>query len=91
MVTPVVMFFWNIGATCFDLGRNDAALASFLQAKQIFEQVQSPKVDDVAQWIADLRKRVGEKQFAALLAQVDREGMEQVVERALREMLSKEL
>jgi len=62
-----------------------------LQAKQIFEQVQSPNADDVEQWIASLRKSVGEKQFAVLLAQVEREGMEQVVERGLREMLSKDV
>jgi tetratricopeptide (TPR) repeat protein len=78
---------WNIGAACFDLSRNDAALACFLQAKQIFEQVQSPDADDVGRWMANLRKRIGEEQYAALLAQVEREGIEQVVERALREML----
>jgi tetratricopeptide (TPR) repeat protein len=82
---------WNIGAACFDLGRNDAALACYLQAKHIFEQVQSPDADGVARWVASLRKRVGEKKFAVLLAQVEREGMEQVVERALREMMSKDL
>ena len=79
---------WNIGALCSDQGQNDAALACYLQAKQIFEQMQSPDVDAVERWIADLRKRVGEKRFAALLTQVEREGMEQVVERGLREMLN---
>ena len=82
---------WNIGAACFGLGRNDAALACFLLAKQIFEQVQSPNADDVEEWIADLRERIGEEQFAALLAEVEREGMEQVVERGVREMLDEDL
>jgi tetratricopeptide (TPR) repeat protein len=80
---------WYIGAVYFGLGRNGVALACFLQAKQIFEQVQSPHVDDVAGWIASLRKRVGEKQFEALRVQVER-GPEQVVEQALREMLNEQ-
>jgi len=79
---------WNIGAACFDLGRMNVALACFLQAKRIFEQVQSPKVEGVARWIADLRKHVGEKQFEALRAQVEHEGAEEIVEQALREMVS---
>jgi tetratricopeptide (TPR) repeat protein len=81
---------WNIGAACFDVGRNDAALACLLQAKQIFEQMQSPKVDDVAGWIEDLRKRVGEKQLEALRVQVEREGAEEIVERTLREMVNEQ-
>jgi len=81
---------FNIGTACFDLGRNDAALACFLQAKHIFEQVQSPSEGAVGQWIASLRKRVGEEQFEALRAQVEREGPEQIVEQALREMVNEQ-
>ena len=80
----------NIGALCSDQGQNGVALASFLQAKQRFEQVQSPYVESVEHWIKYLRECVGEKRFAVLLTQVEREGMEQVVERGLREMLSEQ-
>jgi len=54
--------------------------------------VESPSdIEDEVQWITGLRKRVGEEQYVALLAQVEREGMEQVVERGLQEMLSKDV
>ncbi len=76
----------NIGTIYFDQHRYDVALACFLLARSIFEQVQSPDVDDEVQWIAYLRQQIGEEQFAALLAEVEPRA-EQVVEEALREGL----
>jgi tetratricopeptide (TPR) repeat protein len=82
----------NIGMLYSDWRHYNVALACILLAKQLYEQVQSPfDIEDEIQWIASLRKRIGEEQFAILLAQVEREGMEQVVERGLREMLNKDI
>ena len=57
-----------------------------LLAKTLFEQVQSPYVDEEVKWITDLRKRMGEKRFASLLAQVEPRA-EQIVAEALRKGL----
>ncbi|HLX57075.1 MAG TPA: tetratricopeptide repeat protein [Ktedonobacteraceae bacterium] len=75
---------WNIGAYYFDQSRYDVALASFLLARDIFEEVQSPNHDEVQGWIDDLRKKVGEEQFRALLARVEPRA-QQLVEQALIE------
>ncbi len=76
---------WNFGAACFDQQRYNVALACYLLAKEIYKQVQSPSADSVERWIAKLRDRIGEQQFAALLAQVEHHE-EQIVEDALREI-----
>ena len=80
------MALWNIGALYFERSRYDVALACFLLAKGIFEEVLSPKRDNVQKWIDDLRGKVGEEEFAALLARVEPQA-QQVVEQALREGL----
>jgi tetratricopeptide (TPR) repeat protein len=79
------MTLWNIGALFFEQHRHDVALAGYLLAKEIFEQVQSPDIDGVEEWIADLREEVGEQQFAVLLARVEPRA-EQIVEETLREV-----
>src|SRR5579859_616408 len=82
----------NIGIMYSNWHHYDVALACIALAKDLFEQVESPSdIEDEVQWIANLREHIGEEQYAALLAQVEREGMEQVVERGLREMLSKDV
>ena len=77
---------WNIGALYFQQSHYDVALACFLLARGIYEEVQSPHRDDEQGWIDGLREKVGGKQFAALLAQVEPQAL-QIVERALREGL----
>ena len=78
----------NIGMIYDSQSRYDVALACILRAKALFERVQSPSdVDDEVQWIAGLRKNIGEKEFVALLAQVEPRA-EQIVEETLRNRLS---
>ena len=75
---------WNLGAFYFNQGRYDVALACFLLARGIYEEVLSPNRDKVQNWIDDLHKRVGDKQFATLLAHVEPQA-HQIVEQALHE------
>ncbi len=77
---------WNIGALYFRQGRNDAALACFLLARDIYKEVLSPNHEVVQEWIDDLRKKAGEEGFAALLAKVEPQASS-IVEQALREGL----
>jgi hypothetical protein len=75
----------NIGMIYAGFGWLDAALACVLLAKALFEYVQSPSdIEDEVQWIASLRRRLGEERFAAILAQVEPRANE-IVERALQE------
>lgn len=77
------MILWNMGVIYFERKSYDVALACFLLAKCIFQEVESPDVASVESWITSLRTGVGEQQFAWLLAEVEpRAG--QVVEGALR-------
>src|SRR6266581_325734 len=76
----------NMGALYFEQGHYDVALASFLLARGIFEEVQSPNRDSVQSWTDDLREEIGEEQFATLLDQVEPKAS-QIVEQALREGL----
>ncbi len=63
----------NMGMIYSSQRRYEIALACILLAKMLFERVQSPSdVDDEVQWVANLRQRLGEEQFATLLAQVER-------------------
>jgi len=77
---------WNIGALYFEQSHYDVALASFLLARDIFDEVQSPNRDSVQSWIDGLREEIGEEQFTTLLAQVEPQAL-QIVERALHEGL----
>jgi tetratricopeptide (TPR) repeat protein len=80
----------NIGALYFAKADYPAALAYFLLAKSIFEEVQSPNRGVVQGRIDDLGGRVGNEQFAALLALVEpRAG--QIVEQSLHRGDSKGL
>ncbi len=76
----------NIGSLYFEQGQYNVALACFLLARGIFEEVLSPDRDDVQRWIDALRRRVGEEQFATLLARVEPQA-QHVVEQALRQGL----
>ncbi len=77
---------WNIGAFYFDQGRYNVALACFLLARNIFEEVQSPNRDEIQGWIDDLNQKVGEAQFVTLLSQVEPQA-QQIVEQTLHEGL----
>jgi tetratricopeptide (TPR) repeat protein len=76
----------NIGKIYFKQQRNDVALACFLLAYIIFEELQSPVRDTTQERINDLRSKVEEKQFTALLATVEPQAS-QIVGQALREGL----
>ena len=74
----------NLGALYFEQGRYNVALACFLLARSIFEEIQSPNRDKVQEWIDGLQEKVGEAQFATLLSQVEPQA-HQIVEQALQE------
>jgi tetratricopeptide (TPR) repeat protein len=77
----------NIGIIFSGQRRDEVALACILLAKTLFEQVQSSAyVDNEVQWINDFRRRMGEKQYASLLAQVEPRA-EQIVAEALQKGL----
>jgi tetratricopeptide (TPR) repeat protein len=76
----------NIGALYFERSRYDVALACFLLARGIFEEVLSPDRDAVQQWIDGLLAEVGEDEFARLLSWVEPQA-EQIVELALKDGL----
>jgi tetratricopeptide (TPR) repeat protein len=79
----------SIGILYFERRSYDAALASFLLSRNIFEEVQSSSdFQDVQAWIDALYddEEVGEKQFITLLAQVEPQA-HQIVEQALRQAL----
>lgn len=75
---------WHLGVFYFKQDRYDVALAFFLLARDIYEEVLNPDRDGVQNWIHALRSKVGEKQFAALLARVEPQA-HQIVEQALCE------
>jgi tetratricopeptide (TPR) repeat protein len=62
---------WNIGALYFQQSRNDAALACFLLARDIYLEVLSPNRERVQKWIDDLQERVGESEFVTLSERVE--------------------
>ncbi len=61
----------NIGMLYFEKGRYDLALACFLLAKDILEEVKSPDHGQPELSIKELAKKVGTKQFATYVAQVE--------------------
>ncbi|MBV9123957.1 MAG: tetratricopeptide repeat protein, partial [Planctomycetes bacterium] len=74
----------NIGMICYSQQRYELALACIVRAKALFEREQSPSdVDIEAQWIAGLRKSIGEAHFTTMLAQVEPRA-EQIVEEILQ-------
>jgi tetratricopeptide (TPR) repeat protein len=75
----------NIGTMYVEQKRYDIALACFLLAKGLFEQVQSPYKSSEEQWIDSVRKSMGEQQFAALLGRVEAQA-QQIVDAALGEL-----
>jgi tetratricopeptide (TPR) repeat protein len=76
----------NIGTLSVEQHHYDVALASFLLARNIFEEMQSPHRDEVQNWIDNLSEKIGEKQFAMLLAEVEPRPY-QIVEGALQEKI----
>jgi hypothetical protein len=58
------------------------ALACFLLAKKIFEEIQSPHRDEVQKCMDDLRGNVGDEQYSTMLKKVASQAP-QIVEQAL--------
>jgi tetratricopeptide (TPR) repeat protein len=73
-----------IGKFYFEQNHYDVALASFLLAKSILEEVQHPDRDETQRLIDKLHAKIGDEQFTALLAKVELQAQE-IVEQALRE------
>ncbi len=80
------MTLQGIGILYLKEQRYEVALACFLLAKSIFEEILSPHREKEQEWIDDLRNKVGDKQFAVLLARVQSQTF-QIVHRALDERL----
>jgi tetratricopeptide (TPR) repeat protein len=75
----------NIGVISFQRERYDVALACFWLAGILYVEVQSPSdVEDEEQMIGAVHQKVGEQQFAKLLAEVQAKATE-IVEQALRD------
>ena len=74
----------SIRTLYFEQHKYDIALAFFLLARNIYEDVLSPYRDVSQNWIDDLHEEVGKQQFATLLAQVEPQA-HQIVEQALHE------
>lgn len=77
-------YLWDIGTLCYTVKRNDIALACFLLARNIFEEVESPSRDEVQRRIDDLRNKIGEKQYRVLLSQVEPRSRE-IVDQMMRD------
>ena len=73
---------WNVGSLYFEQSRYEVALACFLVAKRIFEDLQSPGQVEVQKWIDNLSRQVGEQRFDALLKEVESRAL-QILEQAL--------
>ncbi len=76
----------GIGTLCFRQGRYSAALACFLCAQNIFEEIQSHKYAVAQKQIDDLRKKVGEDEFEVMLAQIEPQ-TSQIIEQIMSEGL----
>ena len=74
---------FNIGASLFQQ-QHDVSLAALLLAHDIFDEVQSPNLNDVLSWIVSLHDVIGEQQFAALVARVEPH-VQQIIEQFLRQ------
>ena len=62
---------YNIGKLYFKRERYSLALACWLQARGIFEEVRSTHLDAAQKWIDRLQEAVGRTEFAAMLAEME--------------------
>ena len=74
---------YNIGKLYLKLLFYEIALASFLLARSIFNEIQSPHYEATQGWIDTLHKAVSDEKYGALLAKVEPQ-TSQIVEEALR-------
>lgn len=75
---------YNIGILYFQQRRYDVALACFLIAKSIFEEMQGPERENIRMAIDNLRGTVGKQYFEGLFEQVEPQA-QHIVEQALGE------
>jgi len=75
----------NVGVLYFKQGRYEVALACFLLAKNIFDELQNPLNDETQTWIEQIHKELGE-QFTTLLATVEPQA-QKIVDQALHDRL----
>lgn len=73
---------WNIGVLFLEKAHYHVALACFLLARKIFEEIQSPHRDEVQKRMDDLRGNVGDEQYSIMLKKVASRAP-QIVEQAL--------
>lgn len=74
---------YNIGTLNVERERFDIALAYFLLARTIFDEVQSPDRDKAQRQIDDLCQKVGEERFKVLRAKIEPNTF-QIIEQSLR-------
>lgn len=77
---------YNVGALYFLQGRDDVALACFLYARAIFDELHNPLLTETQNWIEAIHKELGDEQFPVLLSTVEPQA-QQIVDQALREGL----
>ena len=73
---------FNIGKLYFKQNRYEAALASFVLAKNIFNEIQNSNYHSTLKWIDLLHEKMGDEQFSALLVTVEPQA-QQIVDQAL--------
>ena len=74
----------NIGVLYHKQQHLDAALASLLAARQIFDDVQSPDREEAQKAIDSLRKDIGKRRFNELSGRVTPQ-TDQIVRKVLKE------
>ena len=72
----------NIGIVLLEQHNYRAGLASILLAKRLYEQVESPYVEYTAEVLDGIRQSLDDKEYAALLKEVEPQA-QQIVEEAL--------
>ena len=75
----------NIGIVLLEQHNYRAGLASILLAKRLYEQVESPYVEYTVEVLDGIRQSLGDKEYAALLKEVEPQA-QQIVDEALRDV-----
>jgi tetratricopeptide (TPR) repeat protein len=76
------VILYNIGKLYVQNHHYKVSLACFLNAQNIFKEVQSTKQDATKKWIEIVRQRVGNAQFTLLLREIEPH-LSQITERTL--------
>lgn len=71
---------YNVGILHFKEMHYDVALACFLLAKRAFDELHHPLREETRNWIEKIHKSIGDEQFTPLLAAIEPQAQQIVVE-----------